>query len=179
MAAPARRAPCQSVKVSKFRTRRGPSVTVSNSPKKGRRRSCVNVYRPTLRVKISTRGRAPLCQIVQKKVVIRVKSWGTRHPPRPACLKTKCVNKVPAAPCVKVSKCQISAGPGAPTDPVLGRAWPGGPPREAALRVPPISDLGHRLLFMAFAHLGLLRPALSACAPCRARRGAPSLGMPA
>ena len=29
--------------------------------------ACVNVYRPTLRVKISTRGRAPLCQIVQKK----------------------------------------------------------------------------------------------------------------
>ena len=33
-----------------------------------------------LRVKISTRGRAPLCQIVQKKVVIRVKFCGTPRP---------------------------------------------------------------------------------------------------
>ena len=78
------------------------------------------LYRPTLRVKISTRGRALLCQIVQKKVVIRV---------NPAARVKMCLKFRPHRdPCVEVRKVSevsdslhvnFSAGSGAPTDPVL------------------------------------------------------------
>ena len=54
------------------------------------------LYRPTLRVKISTRGRALLCQIVQKKVVIRV---------NPAARVKMCLKFRPHRdPCVEVRK---------------------------------------------------------------------------
>ena len=82
---------------------------MSNSPKKGRH-SCQG----PLRCQRFGHGGAPLCQILQKEVVTRVKFfWGA---PRP-------VSKFRPrrGPCVKfcppVSKCQISAGPGGPTIP--------------------------------------------------------------
>ena len=76
--------------------------------------ACVNVSRPTLRVKTLTRGRAPLCQISKKKVVACVKFWGD---PRPVSNYGR-----PPGP---VSKCQISAGPRAPTIPPLHRGSEG------------------------------------------------------
>ena len=79
--------------------------------------ACVNVSRPTLRVKTLTHGRAPLCQISKKKVVACVKFWGDPRPVsnygRPPGPVSKC--QISPGP---VSKCQISAGPGAPTIPL-------------------------------------------------------------
>ena len=56
-----------------------------------------------LRVKISTRGRAPLCQIVPKKGRHPVSNFAA---PRGPCQSSG------RAVCQSVRKCQISAGPG-------------------------------------------------------------------
>ena len=113
---------CQSVKMSKFRTRRGPSV--SKSPKKGRR-SCQcwssamsNFGAPRGPCQSSGRAGAPVSNL-QKKVVARVnvgrrsvKVWSAPRPvskfrPRrgpPVSKVSVRVSKfwAPGGPCVKV-----------------------------------------------------------------------------